>query len=160
MMKTDWQPFERAFVPEEHKVQSAKEMMSLLGVSMEEARRVVDEACDGEIWQNHLYQVNLKRCPWIEGMVLVHLSIKRRDKAPIEDWRDMQRIKNELVGEECEGVELYPAESRLVDSANQYHLWVVDDPEFRWPVGFQERFVHDGNGNTDPENGAIQRPRN
>lgn len=54
---------------------------------------------------------------------LVHLSIKRNDKNPLHDWRDLQRIKNEILGAEEEAMELYPSESRLVDAANQYHLW-------------------------------------
>lgn len=45
-------------------------------------------------------------------------------------------------------VELYPAESRLVDTANQYHLYVVDSKAFRFGFGFQSRAVreagHDG----------------
>lgn len=36
---------------------------------------------------------------------LVHLSIRRTDRTAIHDWRDLQRIKNELVGPACEGVE-------------------------------------------------------
>jgi hypothetical protein len=73
-----------------------------------------------------------------EGGVIemVHLSIKRNDQQTIHDWRDMQRIKNELVGPECEGVELYPAESRCVDTANQYHLWCVKSDTFRWEIGW------------------------
>lgn len=69
------------------------------------------------------------------------LSIKRLDREPIHDWRDLQEIKNELVGPECEGIELYPAESRRVDSANQYHLFVILDPKIRLPFGFKERLV-------------------
>ena len=65
-----------------------------------------------------------------------HLSIKYFDKRPIHDWRILQRIKNELVGEECEAIELYPAESRVVDTANQYHLFVFTDPEIRVPCGW------------------------
>jgi len=53
---------------------------------------------------------------------MLHLSIKRLDKHPVRDWRHFQRIKNELIGEENEAVELYPAQSRLVDTTNQYHL--------------------------------------
>jgi multidrug resistance efflux pump len=52
-----------------------------------------------------------------------------------------QQIKNELVGEECEGIELYPAESRKVDTSNKYHMWCIADPAFRFPVGFRERDV-------------------
>lgn len=55
--------------------------------------------------------------------------------------RELPAIKNELVGPENEGVELYPAESRLMDSANQYHLWVLTDPEKRFPFGFTSRVV-------------------
>ena len=71
-----------------------------------------------------------------------HLLIGRRDKAPVgkERFRDFQRIKNELVGPECEAVELYPAESRLVDTANQYHLWCFAEEE-RFPFGYTDRLV-------------------
>jgi hypothetical protein len=83
---------------------------------------------------------------------MVHLSIKRRDKLPIHDWRDIQRIKNELVGPEIEGMELYPAESRLVDTANQYHIWCF--PNATFPFGF-----HEGRLVTEAESdGSKQRP--
>lgn len=84
---------------------------------------------------------------------MVHLSIKRRDKQPCRDWRDFQRIKNELVGPEAEGVEIYPAESRLVDLAAQFHLWVFTTGKL--PFGFDEgRLVSDA----DTGDGAVQRP--
>lgn len=72
----------------------------------------------------------------------LHLSIKRRDRRPIRDWRAFQRIKNELAGSEREAVEIYPAESRLHDAANQYHLWVAPPGE-QWPLGFEGRSVSD-----------------
>jgi hypothetical protein len=91
------------------------------------------------IYVNNLYQVNVSDAEVGEGWPeMWHLSVKRRDKAPIRDWRHMQRIKNEIVGEDHEGVELYPAEDRLVDAANQFHMWVLKDPERRWPFGFHE----------------------
>ncbi len=94
-------------------------------------------AIEGEIWMNDVYQVQVRPIEpppgWPE---MVHLSIKRRDREPIHDWRDLQWIKNELVNPESEGVELYPAESRVVDTANQYHLWVFAQPGPQWPVGY------------------------
>lgn len=92
---------------------------------------------------NSRYQVNVREvnpgndwpCP------MLWLSIKRLDKEPIHDWRDLQEIKNKIVGPEFEGVEIYPAESRLVDIANQYHLWVFMSPKVRLPFGFTERSV-------------------
>jgi hypothetical protein len=59
----------------------------------------------------------------------LHLSIRHNDRRAVRDWRHFQRIKNELAGPEREAVELYPAESRLVDEANSYHLWVAPEGE-------------------------------
>lgn len=101
------------------------------------------------IWMNDTYQVAVR-----EHEHVVHLSIKRTDRKPCHDWRDLQEIKNQIVGRECEGVELYPAESRLVDSANQFHLWCVKDPEYRFPFGFTgARVVTD-----EPIGKSVNRP--
>ena len=89
-------------------------------------------------------------------MGITHLSIKTHDKEPISDWRDMQTIKNELIGKEYEAVELYPAESRLVDTANQYHLWVMEKPLDEggyFPFGFHDRLVNYNNR----KGNAVQR---
>ena len=45
------------------------------------------------------------------------------DQSAHHDWRDFQRIKNDIVGPEYEAVELYPAESRLLDPSNRFYLW-------------------------------------
>jgi hypothetical protein len=84
---------------------------------------------------------------------VIHLSIRRNDRSAARDWRDFQRIKNELVGPEVEAVEFFPAESRLVDAANQFHLWCF--PDFRFTVGFSERDVRGPDGAMF---GATQRP--
>ena len=89
-----------------------------------------------EVYLNSRYQVFVYRRRF-SGMAWLHLSIKRHDRKPVRDWRDMQRIKNELCGTECEAVELYPAESRCMDTANQFHLWVTP-PGVRAPFGFTE----------------------
>ena len=114
-----------------------------------------------EIWINEIYQVNVRRgelTGWKEEngniITITHLSIKRLDKSAKIDWRDFQYIKNQLVGEENEGCEIYPAESRLVDGANQFHLWVFENPEIKFPFGFKERCVTENSIFT----GAKQRP--
>lgn len=38
-----------------------------------------------------------------------------------------QQIKNEVIGEQREAVEIYPAESRKVDFTNTTHLWVLPE---------------------------------
>jgi len=85
---------------------------------------------------NNLYQVSVDED--IGGAL--HLSIVRRDRRPIRDWRHLQRIKNEIAGPDREAVEIYPAESRLVDTNNQYHLWVFPEGS-GVKIGFQERHV-------------------
>lgn len=91
---------------------------------------------DGEIWKNNIYQVYKRDCMGLDGTPMIHLSIKRIDKHPICDWRHMQRIKNELVGDEYEAVQLFPAESRVVDMANQYHLWCLPNKQ-QFPIGWE-----------------------
>ena len=87
---------------------------------------------------------------------MARLSIRRDDRRPDRDWRHHQAIKNQLAGPEVEAVELFPAESRLVDTANpvelfpaesrlvdtanQTWLWVAA-PGDRFPFGFDERVV-------------------
>ena len=69
---------------------------------------------------------------------VVHLKIKAHDKRCVRDWRDMQRIKNEICGTEAEGVELYPAEGRLVDEVNEFHIFVLH-PATGFPFGHERR---------------------
>lgn len=117
-----------------------------------------------EVWMNDTYTVYVNRdaggtvamgngetkpLPWI------HLSIKRNDRQPVTDWRDKQAIKNQLVGPECEAVELFPAQTRLVDCANEFHLWCCPDPTWRFPLGFTKGLT--GTAADAARWGAVQR---
>lgn len=89
-------------------------------------RTIQDGTTMTEIFSNATHTVMmtpLKFATDINGWV--HLSIRRNDRAAESDWRIMQRIKNELVGQEREAVQIFPCNSRIVDEANQYHLWVA-----------------------------------
>jgi len=100
-------------------------------------RAVIRDQPHLEVWKNSRYQVMVKRGVQAGQMgECIWLSIKTLDRSAWHDWRDLQRIKNELVGPEVEAVELFPAESRLVDGANQFHLWCF--PEWTFPFGFNE----------------------
>lgn len=136
--------FQKAYLP---KVE-AEQLMKDFNVPMCEAVRHLEFLDKQEVFLNDTYQVNIDR----SHQKFIWLSIKRRDKQPVTDWRHKQIIKNQLVGEEHEAVELYPAESRLVDTANQYHLWVAKDPKFRFDFGFRQRAVEE-----EPKGGAVQR---
>lgn len=129
---------------------TVKEVMRNSRMTREEAIEFVHESRAGECWQNTKYTV-LKRS-YTDGSV--HLSIRRNDRAAARDWREFQQIKNQLLGSEEEAVEIYPAESRVVDAANQYHLWSV--PGKRIPLGFEVGLKVD---NSAPSIGAVQRSR-
>lgn len=72
-----------------------------------------------QIFYNDLYIVRI--CHRDEDFV--HLSIIPVDGSPRHDWREFQEIKNQLAGKEWEGLELFPAESRLIDHCNSYNLF-------------------------------------
>ena len=40
----------------------------------------------------------------------------------------MQRIKDEIAGQDATAVEVYPPHSEIVDQADMYHLWVLPEP--------------------------------
>lgn len=90
-----------------------------------------------EQWANDKYVVHKRvhKSDVPDVLPMIHLSIRRQDREPARDWRDLQRIKNQLAGPEYEGVEIYPAESRIVDMANQYHIWCFP---FSLGIGWQE----------------------
>ena len=95
----------------------------------------------GGVFLNSRYQVTVYRYDTAWGE-LTWLAIVNRDRSARHDWRDFQRIKNELLGPEIEAFEIYPAESRLVDTNNQFHLFCL--PMGRTiPVGYVERDVCD-----------------
>ena len=127
-------------------------MMQRTGLAPEELRRVYDEEFrQGETWANDLYVVIARSLP--RGAT--HLSIRRQDRKPCRDWRHFQQIKNQLCGPEREGLELYPAESRLVDGANSYHLWVMP-AGVQLEIGWKVRSVLKPDEYPIP--GAVQRP--
>jgi hypothetical protein len=132
-----------------------------VGGSREHAEYQWKKLGEDEVWVNDEYQVNIDRTPehgFGPDTEIWHVSVKRRGRPPIHDWRDLQAIKNTLVGGQYDAVELYPKQERTIDGANQYHLWVFiradgqDAPTL--PLGWHVRSVV-----TNPKiKGAVQRP--
>ena len=127
-----WTPLQPAeFLPATP--EQVQKMAEVTGhTSAEVHEMLARERATSRVFRNDLYQVT-RRALNEDG--LVHLNIRRIDGRACHDWRHFQQIKNELIGEECEAVELYPAESRLVDTSNKYHLVGIADPAFRFPTG-------------------------
>lgn len=110
-----WQPMQPAYLPPE---------MLALAMGGKKSGEV-------KVYMNDRYQAFVRTYADLDGSdyKVCHISVKQRDKGSLHDWRDFQRIKNDLLGPEGEAAELYPAESRLMDTSNQYHLWAFLDPE-------------------------------
>lgn len=134
-------PFQRAYFGRDQ-TDALRARLRRAGVAQSTIDEMLRRQANAVVFRNDRYQVDIEPVPATPDMpALIHLSIKTIDKAPVHDWRDLQAIKNELVGPEHEGVELYPAESRLTDTANQYHIWCLADPTTRFPFGWQGRVV-------------------
>ncbi len=86
-----------------------------------------------EVYKNSTYNVSKSRKVLGDSSEIIHLVICRHDNQPLCGWADKQFIKNQIVGPEYTGVEVFPPESNLTDAANCYHIWVYPDPAFRLP---------------------------
>lgn len=70
-------------------------------------------------WCNNLFSVQR-----YENSVWDRVMIRRHDSGRVV-WAEMQRIKNELFGEDRIAIEVLPRQSDVVDSANMYWFFLV-----------------------------------
>jgi hypothetical protein len=106
-----------------------------------------------ECWHNDVYSVTVRRNPsgWaFFGGPWVQIGISCQDGEARHDWRDFQKIKNDICGDDWEAIELYPRESRLLDPSNYYMLWCAPDI----PIGkFEGRVICDAHDCIAPQRG-------
>lgn len=67
---------------------------------------------------------------------VIHACIRNAENTDIP-WAEKQKIKNELFGIDSTAVEVFPADSELVDEANMYHIWVLPK-SMRLPFSLKE----------------------
>jgi hypothetical protein len=124
---SEWQTMRRAAEPK-HSEHDIARMMKLNDMTREEA---IEALRADEYWWNDTYCATVKRfqsrSPFMPS---TQLNIFRRDDGIVRDWYDLQRIKSDVLGVNVEAFELFPAENRLVDTANSYHLWA-------FPAGYR-----------------------
>jgi hypothetical protein len=117
-----------------------RETMTHYGIDEAAAAAMLDaEDAKVDCYINHLYQVQVGTCGPDNRML--HINIRRRDGSMFKDWRHFQQIKNEIAGPEREAFELYPAESRKVDTSNKWHLWVLPEGVQMNAIGWTKRDV-------------------
>jgi hypothetical protein len=161
--------FQRAkFVSEETFAEWAAPYASL-NMKPQELRRIYDQQKRDRAYLSEHYQVAINKdfTHGFPGAVLWWLSIKRRDKEPIMDWRDLQAIKTQLCGPDAEAIQLFPSERRVVDTSNQYHLFVFmkmggkrspEIPIYAFPANKRQVDASNEPGEPGYVPGAKQRP--
>jgi hypothetical protein len=89
--------------------------------------KALDSLLPDETWGNNRYTVNIH---FLDGDRdgFVELAVHNHNRTPHVPWRHLQQIKDEVMGPDREAVQLFPADDRLVDTANEYWLYV-------YPVG-------------------------
>ena len=70
--------------------------------------------------------------PVTTGTAIRVMVQKHNDTPILNHWSEMQKIKNEIFGEETIAVEYYPAKSQLIDDHNIYWFWIF--PENVLPI--------------------------
>lgn len=116
-------------------------------VPKEDQERLAEESYQyqkrSEKWENSKYKVTFdKQCDhvhpdWPKGLKCWYISFSMKDGGHLLDWREIQEIKNQVVGEEHEAVMLFPKDSRCMDTANQFHLYIIGDKDQEFPIGWQ-----------------------
>jgi len=142
------------------------ESSAKFGVTPQVAMQNYDHCAAMEVWKNDEYQVAIDKTPdhgFGAEITIWHLSIKRLDRDPLHDWRDLQQIKNMLCGPDVEAFELYPAQARVVDTSNQYHLFaIMADGEDRappMPIGWQAGMILEPDNADGSYNDSLARQR-
>jgi len=127
----------------------------------ESAKTHAEQESMGRVWKNGIFTVNFYNGTSADDMVhtdelkgkCVWLSIKRNDKSTRIEWFDKMQIVRTLVGDDWLGMELYPPQKFMVDTANQYHIICIP-PEYAdsFPFGWKVREIND----TDSKGGFGQ----
>ena len=91
------------------------------GEALRSIRDGVARTRESSLFRSSEFQVALT----VLGPRGLHISIRRIDREPLLSRDDMVAVANVFAPEGTVPVELYPAESRVVDTANQYHAFCL-----------------------------------
>jgi hypothetical protein len=123
--KKEWEPLTQTpdwAVKAQHEQVMERARVTFPGVAVDEI------PAPDEVWGSSQYTATVhylddNRDGFIE--VGIH-NYHRTTHVP---WRHIQQIKNEVFGPDREAVQLFPAEDRLLDSANEYWIYVYPTSE-------------------------------
>lgn len=86
-------------------------------------------------FRNNRYIVMIMdNCPTTHGPA-IRAMVQNHANTPITNhWAEMQRIKNQIFGEEVTAIEYYPKQSELTDQANIYWMWIFPENVLPIPI--------------------------
>lgn len=76
------------------------------------------------VYQNNRYTVMVNDAARSTKGPVIQAYVSAHNTGRDVFWKDLQRIKNEVFGEEAVAVQYFPRESKLVDLVNVYWLFV------------------------------------
>lgn len=95
-------------------------------VAMKRCQLSPIERWDPRCYLNNRYVVQVSYATTTIGEV-THLWIRTLVGDMPRSWRDLQTIKEQIVGPHRVAVEVFPAIGELVDQADMAHLWVYPE---------------------------------
>lgn len=104
-------------------------------ITRAQAKHLMNSDAKAKIWVNNEYTVMHYEGRDADFAVVNrslkgqcdYISIRNNTRTPCRNWEDFQRIKNQLVGPERWGIEIYPTDEMLVNDCHQYHIFVLPE---------------------------------
>lgn len=104
-------------------------------VAIDRSQWPTDDGKRFAVWRNNRFLVQA----FDDGVGALRLSICRSELDDKGNWRDgltwdeLQQIKNAVGFSDFDAVEVYPAQSDVVNVANMRHLWIMTEQlKFAW----------------------------
>ena len=86
-------------------------------------------------YRNNRYTVMIDdQRPVSTGFAIVAMVQNHLNQPIVRHWSEMQRIKNEIFGNETVSIEYCPPESQLTDLANVYWMWIFPEGVLPMPI--------------------------
>jgi len=83
------------------------------------------------------------------------IMIVNDDQSARRDWREFQRIKNEIAGPGWVGYEVYPPEHEVVDPSNAFFIWCFKESKLPNSVGMNGPHYLSPEESFAPQRGLI-----
>lgn len=94
----------------------------------------------GPAWMTRAYENNryivmiCDNCPTTHGNAIRAMVQKIDDTKIVNHWSEMQKIKNQIFGNQTTAIEYYPSVDSLIDDHNIYWMWIFPEGVLPLPI--------------------------